>query len=60
MRPGRTAGLLVKGAPAPAGTRLAAKNRLSDLFWTQENLELTYRIVEFSEQNGRDKAVPRW
>jgi len=38
-----------RGAPAPAGTRLAAKNRLSDLFWTQENLELTYRIVEFSE-----------
>ena len=40
-----------RGAPAPAGTRLAAKNRLSDLFWTQENLELTYRIVEFSEQH---------
>ena len=39
-----------RGAPAPAGTRLAAKNRLSDLFWTQENLELTYRIVEFCEQ----------
>jgi aryl-alcohol dehydrogenase-like predicted oxidoreductase len=29
---------------------MAAKNRLSDLFWTQENLELTYRIVEFCEQ----------
>jgi aryl-alcohol dehydrogenase-like predicted oxidoreductase len=40
-----------RGAPAPAGTRLAAKNRLSDLFWTQENLELTYRIVEFCEQH---------
>ena len=40
-----------RGAPAPAGTRLTAKNRLSDLFWTQENLELTYRIVEFSEQH---------
>jgi aryl-alcohol dehydrogenase-like predicted oxidoreductase len=40
-----------RGAPAPAGTRLAAKNRLSDLFWTQDNLELTYRIVEFSEQH---------
>ncbi|MGB8488459.1 MAG: aldo/keto reductase, partial [Xanthobacteraceae bacterium] len=39
-----------RGAPVPAGTRLAAKNRLSDLFWTQENLELTYRIVEFCEQ----------
>jgi aryl-alcohol dehydrogenase-like predicted oxidoreductase len=40
-----------RGAPVPAGTRLAAKNRLSGLFWTQENLELTYRIVEFSEQH---------
>jgi aryl-alcohol dehydrogenase-like predicted oxidoreductase len=40
-----------RGAPAPAGTRLAAKNRLSDLFWTQDNLELTYRIVEFCEQH---------
>jgi aryl-alcohol dehydrogenase-like predicted oxidoreductase len=39
-----------RGAPVPAGTRMAAKNRLSDLFWTQENLELTYRIVEFCEQ----------
>jgi aryl-alcohol dehydrogenase-like predicted oxidoreductase len=39
-----------RGVPVPAGTRLAAKNRLSDLFWTQENLELTYRIVEFCEQ----------
>ena len=39
-----------RGAPVPAGTRLAAKNRLSDLFWTQENLELTYQIVEFCEQ----------
>jgi aryl-alcohol dehydrogenase-like predicted oxidoreductase len=39
-----------RGAPVPAGTRLAAKNRLSDLFWTHENLELTYRIVEFCEQ----------
>jgi aryl-alcohol dehydrogenase-like predicted oxidoreductase len=29
---------------------MAAKNRLSDLFWTHENLELTYRIVEFCEQ----------
>ena len=38
-----------RGAPVPAGTRMAAKNRLSDLFWTQENLELTYRIVEFCE-----------
>ena len=40
-----------RGAPVPAGTRLAAKNRLSDLFWTQDNLELTYRIVEFCEQH---------
>lgn len=40
-----------RGAPAPAGTRLAAKNRLSDLFWTKENIELTYRIVEFCEQH---------
>lgn len=40
-----------RGAPMPAGTRLAAKNRLSDLFWTQDNLELTYRIVEFCEQH---------
>jgi aryl-alcohol dehydrogenase-like predicted oxidoreductase len=39
-----------RGAPVPAGTRMAAKNRLSDLFWTHENLELTYRIVEFCEQ----------
>jgi aryl-alcohol dehydrogenase-like predicted oxidoreductase len=39
-----------RGTPVPAGTRLAAKNRLSDLFWTQENLELTYRLVEFCEQ----------
>jgi aryl-alcohol dehydrogenase-like predicted oxidoreductase len=39
-----------RGAPVPAGTRMAAKNRLSDLFWTQENLELTCRIVEFCEQ----------
>jgi aryl-alcohol dehydrogenase-like predicted oxidoreductase len=39
-----------RGAPVPAGTRLAAKNRLSDLFWTEENLELTYRIVEFCDQ----------
>jgi len=39
-----------RGAPTPRGTRLAAKNRLSDLFWTDENLELTYRIVEFCEQ----------
>ena len=39
-----------RGAPVPAGTRMAAKNRLSDLFWTQENLELAYRIVEFCEQ----------
>ena len=39
-----------RGAPVPAGTRMAAKNRLSDLFWTQENLELTYQIVEFCEQ----------
>ena len=39
-----------RGALVPAGTRMAAKNRLSDLFWTQENLELTYRIVEFCEQ----------
>jgi aryl-alcohol dehydrogenase-like predicted oxidoreductase len=39
-----------RGAPVPAGTRLAAKNRLSDLFWTQDNLELTHRIVEFCKQ----------
>jgi aryl-alcohol dehydrogenase-like predicted oxidoreductase len=39
-----------RGAPVPAGTRLAAKNRLSDLFWTQDNLELTYRIVEFCDE----------
>jgi aryl-alcohol dehydrogenase-like predicted oxidoreductase len=39
-----------RATPVPAGTRLAAKNRLSDLFWTQENLELTYRLVEFCEQ----------
>jgi len=39
-----------RGAPVPAGTRMAAKNRLSELFWTHENLELTYRIVEFCEQ----------
>jgi aryl-alcohol dehydrogenase-like predicted oxidoreductase len=40
-----------RGAPTPAGTRLASKNRLSDLFWTQDNLELTYRIVEFCYQH---------
>jgi aryl-alcohol dehydrogenase-like predicted oxidoreductase len=39
-----------RGAPTPAGTRLADKNRLSDLFWTDENLELTYRVVEFCDQ----------
>jgi aryl-alcohol dehydrogenase-like predicted oxidoreductase len=40
-----------RGAPMPAGTRLAAKNRLSDLFWTQDNLELTYRIIDFCDQH---------
>jgi aryl-alcohol dehydrogenase-like predicted oxidoreductase len=39
-----------RGAPTPAGTRLAEKNRLSELFWTDENLELTYRVVEFCDQ----------
>ncbi len=40
-----------RGAPTPAGTRLVGKNRLSDLFWTEDNLELTYRIVEFCDQH---------
>jgi aryl-alcohol dehydrogenase-like predicted oxidoreductase len=38
-----------RGKPTPEGTRLGAKNRLSDLFWTNDNLELTYKIVEFSD-----------
>ena len=38
-----------RGAPMPEGTRLGAKNRLSDLFRTDDNLELTYRIVEFCD-----------
>jgi aryl-alcohol dehydrogenase-like predicted oxidoreductase len=41
-----------RGAPPPADTRLAGKNRLSELFWTDDNLELTYRIVELCEQRG--------
>jgi aryl-alcohol dehydrogenase-like predicted oxidoreductase len=40
-----------RGAPMPAGTRLAAKNRLSELFWTEDNLELTYRIIDFCDQH---------
>ena len=38
----------------PEGTRLAAKNRLSDLFWTDDNLELTYKIVEFCDAHKLD------
>jgi aryl-alcohol dehydrogenase-like predicted oxidoreductase len=38
-----------RGAPTPEGTRLAGKNRLSELFWTDDNLELTYKIVEFCD-----------
>jgi aryl-alcohol dehydrogenase-like predicted oxidoreductase len=38
-----------RGAPMPDGTRLGGKNRLTDLFWTEDNLELTYRIVEFCD-----------
>ena len=38
-----------RGAPMPEGTRLGAKNRLSDLFRTDDNLELTYKVVEFSD-----------
>jgi len=43
-----------RGAPVPGGTRLASKNRLSDLFWTEEHLELTYRVDEFCARRGLD------
>lgn len=36
-----------RNAPVPEGTRLAGKNRLSDVFWNEANLELTYRIGDF-------------
>jgi aryl-alcohol dehydrogenase-like predicted oxidoreductase len=38
-----------RGAPMPEGTRRGGKNRLTDLFWTEDNLELTYKIVEFCD-----------
>jgi aryl-alcohol dehydrogenase-like predicted oxidoreductase len=43
-----------RGTPMPQGTRLASKNRLSELFMTPENLELTYRIIEFSDAHKLD------
>ncbi len=41
-----------RGTPLPEGTRLNAKNRLSELFMTDENLELTYQIGDFCQRRG--------
>ena len=41
-----------RNAPTPEGTRLAGKNRLSDVFWNETNLELTYKIGDFCAAKG--------
>ena len=43
-----------RNAPPPEGTRLASKNRLSDVFWNDTNLELVYRIGDFCERKKLD------
>ena len=50
-----------RGAPLLAGTRLAAKNRLSDLFWTEENLraDLPNRRVQRAAQAQRARRCVR-
>jgi aryl-alcohol dehydrogenase-like predicted oxidoreductase len=44
---GLLTGKYSRGAPAPTGTRLDGKNRLSDVFWNDANLELTYKLVDW-------------
>jgi len=44
---GLLTGKYKRGIPMPEGTRLAGKNRLSDVFVNEENLELTYQIGDF-------------
>jgi len=41
-----------RNAPMPQGTRLVGKNRLSDVFMNDQNLDLVYRIGDFCEQRG--------
>ncbi len=39
-----------RNAPPPQGTRLAGKNRLSDVFWNEQNLNLVYQIGDFCDR----------
>jgi aryl-alcohol dehydrogenase-like predicted oxidoreductase len=43
-----------RNAPMPEGTRLAGKNRLTDVFWNEQNLELTYQIADFCDRRKLD------
>ncbi len=38
-----------RNAPMPEGTRLVGKNRLSDVFWNDQNLQLVYKIADFCD-----------
>jgi aryl-alcohol dehydrogenase-like predicted oxidoreductase len=44
---GLLTGKYQRNAPPPKGTRLDGKNRLSDVFWNDANLELTYKLGDF-------------
>lgn len=44
---GLLTGKYKRGMPMPQGTRLAGKNRLSDVFVNDENFDLTYQIGDF-------------
>ena len=44
---GLLTGKYTRNTPPPKGTRLDGKNRLSDVFWNDANLELTYKLVDW-------------
>jgi aryl-alcohol dehydrogenase-like predicted oxidoreductase len=44
---GLLTGKYQRNAPPPKGTRLDGKNRLSDVFWNDANLALTYKLGDF-------------
>lgn len=43
-----------RNAPMPQGTRLTGKNRLSDVFMNDQNLELVYQLGDYCERQKLD------